>query len=133
MTDTTSDPAWPTGISAITLFVEDLEATKQFYREVFGLPVMFEDGNSAVFGFGGTLINLLKTTAAQELIDPARVAAPDAGSRLQLTLPVDDVDAMCEELGARGVKLLNGPMDRPWGIRTASFRDPGGHIWEIAK
>jgi lactoylglutathione lyase len=24
-------------------------------------------------------------------------------------------------------------MDRPWGIRTASFRDPGGHIWEIAK
>ncbi|MER5257088.1 VOC family protein [Streptomyces sp. NPDC002855] len=132
MTDTTSDPAWPTGISAITLFVEDLEATKQFYREVFGLPVMFEDGNSAVFGFGGTLINLLKTTAAQELIDPARVAAPDDGSRLQLTLPVDDVDAMCEELGARGVKLLNGPLDRPWGIRTASFRDPGGHIWEIA-
>jgi uncharacterized glyoxalase superfamily protein PhnB len=31
------------------------------------------------------------------------------------------------------VDLLNGPMDRPWGIRTASFRDPGGHIWEIAK
>jgi uncharacterized glyoxalase superfamily protein PhnB len=23
-------------------------------------------------------------------------------------------------------------MDRPWGIRTAAFRDPGGHIWEIA-
>jgi lactoylglutathione lyase len=23
-------------------------------------------------------------------------------------------------------------MDRPWGIRTASFRDPGGHIWEVA-
>jgi lactoylglutathione lyase len=31
------------------------------------------------------------------------------------------------------VQLLNGPMDRPWGVRTASFRDPGGHIWEIAK
>ena len=31
-----------------------------------------------------------------------------------------------------GVTLLNGPMDRPWGIRTASFSDPGGHIWEIA-
>jgi lactoylglutathione lyase len=24
-------------------------------------------------------------------------------------------------------------MDRPWGIRTASFRDPTGNIWEIAK
>ena len=40
---------------------------------------------------------------------------------------------MCETLQARGVELLNGPMDRPWGIRTASFRDPGGYIWEIAK
>ena len=54
-------------------------------------------------------------------------------SRVQLTLPVDDVDAMCKELAARGVTLLNGPVDRPWGIRTASFRDPGGHIWEIAQ
>ncbi|WP_433344136.1 VOC family protein [Streptomyces sp. CA-253872] len=133
MTDTTGSPSWPTGISAITLFVEDLDATKTFYREVFGLSVEFEDEASAVFGFGNTLINLLRSTAATGLIDPAPVARPDSGSRVQLTLPVDDVDAMCEELTARGVTLLNGPMDRPWGIRTASFRDPGGHIWEIAK
>ncbi|MCQ4205734.1 VOC family protein [Streptomyces longispororuber] len=133
MTDTARTPSWPTTISAITLFTEDLDATKQFYREVFGLPVAFENDNSAVFEFGNTLINLLKTTAAPELIAPARVAQSDAGTRLQLTLPVDDVDAMCKELAARGVTLLNGPMDRPWGIRTASFRDPGGHVWEIAR
>ncbi|MEV5607302.1 VOC family protein [Streptomyces sp. NPDC052225] len=135
MTDTarTRTPAWPTGISAITLFTEDLDATKQFYQEVFGLPVAFENDNSAVFEFGNTIINLLTATAAPELIAPARVAQPDVGSRLQLTLPVDDVDAMCTELTTRGVTLLNGPMDRPWGIRTASFRDPGGHIWEIAQ
>ena len=34
---------------------------------------------------------------------------------------------------SRGVELLNGPMDRPWGIRTAAFADPAGHIWEIAQ
>jgi uncharacterized glyoxalase superfamily protein PhnB len=56
----------------------------------------------------------------------------DAGSRFQFTIGVDDVDAKCAELATRGVELLNGPIDRPWGIRTASFRDPGGHIWEIA-
>ncbi|MET9256653.1 VOC family protein [Streptomyces sp. NPDC003717] len=133
MTHPTSETPWPGAISAITLFVEDLPATKRFYQDVFGLPVAFEDANSAVFGFGGTVINLLSSTEAPALIAPAPVAAPDAGSRLQLTLPVGDVDAMCEELTARGVTLLNGPMDRPWGIRTASFRDPGGHIWEIAK
>jgi catechol 2,3-dioxygenase-like lactoylglutathione lyase family enzyme len=43
------------------------------------------------------------------------------------------VDAACAELAERGVQLLNGPLDRPWGVPTASFRDPGGHIWEIAK
>ena len=124
---------WPKGIAAITLFVEDLAAAKQFYRTVFGLPVVFEDPNSAVFKIGDTLINLLKTTSAGELVAPAKVASREAGSRFVFTLHVDDVDAMCAELAARGVKLLNGPMDRPWGIRTASFMDPGGHIWEIAK
>jgi uncharacterized glyoxalase superfamily protein PhnB len=69
---------------------------------------------------------------APDLIEPAVVARPDAGSPLQFTFEVDDVDAMCAELATRGVELLNGPMARPWGPRTASFRDPGGHIWEIA-
>jgi catechol 2,3-dioxygenase-like lactoylglutathione lyase family enzyme len=125
--------SWPRGIGAITLFVEDLDAAKAFYREVFGLPLAFEGDTAAVFDFGNTIINLLKTTSAPELIEPAVVAPPEAGSRLQLTIQVDDVDAMCEELARRGVELLNGPMDRPWGIRTASFHDPGGHIWEIAQ
>jgi catechol 2,3-dioxygenase-like lactoylglutathione lyase family enzyme len=125
-------PGWPGGISAITLFVEDLDACKAFYRRAFGLPVHFEDPNSAVFVFEHTMINLLRATEAPELIAPAPVASPDEGSRFQLTLEVDDVDATASELVARGVELLNGPMDRPWGIRTAAFRDPAGHIWEIA-
>jgi catechol 2,3-dioxygenase-like lactoylglutathione lyase family enzyme len=126
------DP-WARNIDAITLFVEDLAATKAFYTEVFDLPLHYEDPNSAVFKFGETLINLLDVREAPGLIAPAAVAPPDAGSRLQFTIGVDDVDAMCATLEARGVEILNGPMDRPWGIRTASFMDPGGHIWEIAK
>jgi lactoylglutathione lyase len=134
MTTQPSGPAtaWPSGIAAITLFVEDLEAAKRFYLDVFDLPVFFEDGNSAVFRFGETLVNLLRISEAPDLIAPAPVAAPAAGARFQFTLAVEDVDATCERLRDRGVELLNGPMDRPWGIRTASFRDPGGHIWEIA-
>ena len=125
--------SWPKGIFAITLFVEDLKAAKKYYQVVFGLPVVFEDGNSAVFKFGDTLINLLVTTAADELVGPAKVAGREAGARFVFTIHVDDVDAMCTDLIGRGVKLLNGPMDRPWGVRTASFIDPGGYIWEIAK
>ena len=124
--------SWPKGISAITLFVEDLAATRAFYLEVFGLAVHFEDEASVVFNFGNTLINLLTVGEAPALIGPAPVAPPEAGSRFQFTIDVADVDATCAELARRGVELLNGPMDRPWGIRTACFRDPAGHIWEIA-
>jgi lactoylglutathione lyase len=125
--------SWPSGIGAITLFVEDLDAAKRFYGEVFSLPVTFEDDDSAVFDFGNTVLNLLRVEAADELIAPAPVASAAHGTRMQFTIEVDDVDALCAELVGRGVELLNGPMDRPWGIRTASFRDPAGHIWEIAK
>lgn len=124
---------WPGGIAAITLFVEDVDEAKRFYGEVFGLPVTFEDEHSAVFAFGETLVNLLSATEAPELVEPARVATREDGVRFQFTLAVDDVDATCEELRRRAVELLNGPVDRPWGIRTASFRDPAGHVWEIAR
>ncbi len=122
----------PTAIAAITLFVEDLAAAKRFYAEVFDLPIHYEDDASVVFRFGPTLVNLLAAAEAPGLVAPAPVARPEAGVRMQLTITVADVGAVCAELARRGVELLNGPMDRPWGIRTASFRDPGGHIWEIA-
>ena len=125
--------ASPKSIDAITLFVEDLEQTKLFYQDALGMSVDFEDENSAVFRFENTLINLLKIPAARDLIEPGVVASPGAGARFQLTIPVDDVDSACAELKARGVELLNGPMNRAWGIRTASFTDPGGHIWELAQ
>jgi uncharacterized glyoxalase superfamily protein PhnB len=79
------------------------------------------------------MVNLLDVTQAPGLVAPAGVGASDAGARFQFTLSVDDVDATCEEFRQRGAELLNGPVDRPWGIRTAGFRNPGGHIWEIAR
>lgn len=123
----------PKEIGAVTLFVDDLGAAKQFYQKVFGLPVHYEDENSAVFRFGGVLINLLDVAAAHDLIAPATVGSREAGSRSQFTISVSDVDAACATLAERGVTLVNGPMNRPWGIRSAAFADPGGHIWEIAQ
>ena len=123
---------WARSIYAITLFVEDRAAAREFYQKIFNLQLVFEDQNSSVFRLGETLINLLNISEADVLINPARVAERQAGSRFVFTIGVEDVDAVCAELAARGLELLNGPMDRPWGIRTASFVDPGGYIWEIA-
>ena len=119
-------------LGAITLFVDDLEASATFYRDAFELKSMHEDEDSTAFDFGNTILNLLRTPAADELITPAKVGDGKAGARCQLTIEVDDVDATCAQLSERGVELLNGPIDRPWGVRTAAFADPSGHVWEIA-
>lgn len=126
--------SWAKGVGPITLFIDDkdMAATIQFYRDVFNLAVVFADDNSTVFKMGATILNLLKQTAVGELIAPAPIPLREAGSRAVFTIEVDDVDAVCAELTAQGVALLNGPINRPWGIRTASFIDPGGHIWELA-
>lgn len=123
----------PAAISAITLFVEDVAASRRFYQEVFAIEVFFEDPESVVFRFGGTLVNLLAASSAPELVAPAPVGGASAGPRAVLTVTVEDVDATVAELERRGVGLLNGPIDRPWGVRTAAFADPSGHVWEIAR
>jgi catechol 2,3-dioxygenase-like lactoylglutathione lyase family enzyme len=120
-------------VGAITLFVEDPQRSKAFYERAFDVPSVYEDANSVVFRFENTLINLLQASEAPGLIAPATVAPPDAGSRMQFSIWVDDADAVCAELAAREVVLINGPMTRPWGMRTACFADPDGHIWEIAQ
>ena len=120
-------------VGAITLFVEDPQRSKSFYQGVFDVSAIYEDEDAAAFKFENMIVNLLKAPAARDLIDPGAVASQDAGSRFQLTVWVDDADAVCEDLATRGVQLLNGPIDRDWGMRTASFTDPDGHIWEIAQ
>ncbi|OUQ88274.1 glyoxalase [Brevibacillus brevis] len=120
-------------VDVITLFVEDFQQVKAFYQEVFGFQAVYEDEVSSVFRFGNMSVNLLDISESHELMKPGTVATRESGSRFLLTIWVDDVDEVCEELKNRGVALLNGPIDRPWGVRTASFIDPAEHAWEIAK
>jgi lactoylglutathione lyase len=120
-------------VGAITLFVEDPQRSKSFYAEAFGAAVIFEDQDSAALEFDNLILNVLRASEAGELIDPAPVARNGTGSRFQLTIWVDDADAACKQLEEHGVKLLNGPIDRPWGVRTAAFADPDGHVWEVAQ
>ena len=119
-------------VGAITMFVEDRQRSKSFYEKAFDVAAVHEDEISVAFKFENLIVNMLEARAAPELIDPAPVGDAGAGSRFQLTIWVEDVDAVCTELASRGTTLLNGPMNREWGLRTAAFADPDGHIWEVA-
>ena len=120
-------------IFATTLFVSDKDVSKSFYERIFEKKPVFEDANSVVFKFGEVMINLLLDSEAPGLIGPVTVASQSSGSRFQFTIQVDDVDAQAERLANLGIALVNGPLDRPWGIRTLLFADPDGHLWEFAK
>ncbi len=125
--------SWLSNVDVVTLFVEDVTRTKTFYRDVFGLSAIFENENSVVFNLDNTSLNFLQRDASPDLLAPARLAPSDAGVCFQFTIRVDSVDEACAELARRGVKLNNGPIDRPWGVRTASFSDPDGYLWEVAE
>jgi catechol 2,3-dioxygenase-like lactoylglutathione lyase family enzyme len=119
-------------IGAITMFIDDTQRSKAFYEQVFGAKAVYEDEDAVAFEFENMVVNMLRVSAAHELITPAPVGDADAPRRFQLTIGVQDTDAVCEQLAAHGVELLNGPVDREWGMRTAAFTDPDGHIWEVA-
>ena len=119
-------------VEVISLFVEDLASARRFYLDTLGLPLVFEDAACTVVKFENLLINLLQAAHAPELVAPLRVASPDTGPRFMLTILVEDVDRLYEQLRSLGVAFLNGPLDRPWGRRTAAFADPAGNVCEIA-
>ena len=126
-----TDPQWPDAVFAITLFCEDLAASRQFYRTVLAAEPHWGDEVSSVFRAGTTMINLLHVSAVDALIAPTAMAGP--GVRAVYTLQVPSVDAIADRLQDAGLVLMNGPMDRPWGIRTISLQDPSGHVWEMSQ
>lgn len=40
---------------------------------------------------------------------------------------VDGLDEYHAEIAPRGAEILNGPTDKPWGLREMAVRTPDGH------
>jgi catechol 2,3-dioxygenase-like lactoylglutathione lyase family enzyme len=69
----------------ITIFAEDLPATKAFYSDVFGLPLVFEYAVSTVFKFDNLMLNVLLVSEALKLVELATIASTEAGVRYMST------------------------------------------------
>jgi lactoylglutathione lyase len=122
---------WEKQISAMTLVVGDLERSKTFYREVFGLPPLDEEEDLAILGFKNMYVALRRDPAHQP---PGREVIVLAEKGVgQFSIWVEDVDAVRAELGEHGVTVISGPADREWGMRTITFADPDGYIWQISQ
>jgi catechol 2,3-dioxygenase-like lactoylglutathione lyase family enzyme len=122
---------WERKIGAMTLFVPDLDRAREFYQNALGLDAQDLGDDTVMVPLTNMFVFLRKAAKAQEPLPEIRQEAQNGAG--QFAIIVDDVDAVSSELTGRGVKLLSGPEDRAWGMRTITFADPGGHIWEIAQ
>ena len=84
---------WEKQIGAINLIVGNLERSKAFYREVFGLPLQHEDEDTAMFRFADTYVFLQRGAAHQDgpSSDVLSLAQKGVG---QFVIFVDDADAV---------------------------------------
>ena len=120
-------------VNVITLFVEDQHRSKEFYERVFEVAPVDEDRGTVIFKLDNLFLRLLTRVEAEtQMLGQVPLAEPDAGASVLLAAFVDDAEALCLELAERGAPIVFGPVDRPWGVRNAAFRDPDGHIWLLS-
>jgi catechol 2,3-dioxygenase-like lactoylglutathione lyase family enzyme len=127
-------------IKVLTLAVDDLERSLVFYRDGMGLETkgitgqQFEDGAVVFFHMNDDLILALWPSAslskdARIAATPTRLGAVSIGHIVKSKEEVDTVVKQAEQAGA---VVTDRPRDRFWGGYSGYFRDPDGHLWEIA-
>ena len=97
-----------------------VEATRDWYRDLFGLTVLEEwndpNDSGCVLGF--------RSSPGEALLEIHRQSQDPDFSGLGLQFQVDDVDAFAVPEDERF--RSSGPVTRPWGSRYLFFEDPNG-------
>jgi catechol 2,3-dioxygenase-like lactoylglutathione lyase family enzyme len=126
------------------LYVDDLDRSCAFYQSVLGLgPVLGTSRESKIANRalrpldmpGGQVLLLFpKGSATKTATLPGGTIPPHDGSgRLHLAFAIsaEELDAWRERLHSHGV-AIEGEMTWPRGGTSLYFRDPDGHLVELA-
>jgi catechol 2,3-dioxygenase-like lactoylglutathione lyase family enzyme len=114
------------------IITEKLAATKAFYMDVLGFGVTFENEFYLLMhtpGHTGEISFLLPNHPSQQpLFQP-----PFGGQGVYLTIEVDDVDSLYEEMKKKHVEIKIDIRDEPWGDRHFAIQDPNGLGIDLVK
>jgi catechol 2,3-dioxygenase-like lactoylglutathione lyase family enzyme len=119
-----------TGIIEAALYVDDVPRAVRFYEDVLGLETIDTDERLTAMGVGGKHILLVcKRGASAHLSETAHDA--HGQQHIAFSVPEADLDAWEVHLRERGIAIER---ERRWarGGRSLYFRDPDGHILELA-
>lgn len=120
-------------ISMITLAVRDLTASVKFYESGLGFPKKESPPTVAFFTLNGSWLGLYNRDA---LAEDATVPPEGGGFEgFALAHNVDseaEVDAVMAQAQAAGAVVVKTPQKVFWGGYSGYFKDPDGHLWEVA-
>lgn len=120
-------------ISMITLGVRDLNAAVQFYERGLGLSRMDSPPDVAFFPLNGTWLGLYLRSA---LAEDATVSPEGSGfegfALAHNVSSEEEVDEVMKQAEAAGAIRVKAPRKVFWGGYSGYFKDPDGHLWEVA-
>ncbi len=120
-------------ISMITLGVRDMARAVAFYEQGLGLPKIDSPPEVAFFNLNGTWLGLY---GWGDLAADASQSAEGDGFRgvtLAHNLASEtEVDALMQDAKNAGATIVKPGQKAEWGGYHGYFRDPDGHLWEIA-
>jgi catechol 2,3-dioxygenase-like lactoylglutathione lyase family enzyme len=116
-------------LSHVWLLVDDIQGAIRFYCDLLGLTLGSDLGEYAELKASDSVYLALFTRAAMQAGEPAIAVSPTEGQRGVLAFEVDELDAFCAGLRAKGVTFASSEADHAaWGLRTAFMYDPAGNL-----
>jgi hypothetical protein len=119
-------------VSLVTLGVSDYGRTKAFY-ESLGWSVTWEAEETAFFQANGVVLVLWSREKLAADMGIADDGARWGGVALAHNVGSDaEVDGVIEQARANGAEVVREPAPTFYGGYAGGFRDPDGHVWEVA-
>ena len=120
-------------ISMITLGVRDLALAVEFYEKGLGFPRLDSPPEVAFFALNGTWLGLFGREA---LAADAGVSAAGEGfeafALAHNVRSAEEVERVVAQAVEAGATLVKPPQPVFWGGFSGYFKDPDGHLWEVA-
>ncbi|MFD1884417.1 VOC family protein [Paenibacillus wenxiniae] len=115
----------------IILYVNNLEASLHFYRDLLGLSIKMQVDTYVEFETGATTLAVNTRQSVNELLDLGLTSAVPTASTFEIGFVTEDVPGTLEQLRQQGVRVVREPETKPWGQTVAYVTDPDGHFVEI--
>jgi len=113
----------------VLIVVKDIELSKAFYRDLFGLEVVTDFGGNVILTEG---LVLQEQTVWETFTDKKVVSY---GNAAELYFEENDMDFFIKKLSqcSYEIEYMNPPIEHDWGQRVVRIYDPDGHIIEVGE